>query len=303
MTDSKYMKEIALLIVLYNPKNEDVKNVKIIAEKYRGVIIDNSGYKNFETDNVGHMKYLYLGINTGIANAQNEGLKYLVKQTEIKYFVFLDQDSRVDIEYPIKIVSEYKRIKNKIPQLALLGPTVIEAGTKKEYLSIIHKKHAEKYGFEKRRDVISSGSVIDKITLKNVGTMLSTLFIDFVDFEWCWRAESKGFLCGITKNVCITHKVGRSNKNICGYKILIWQPFRYFYQFRNHLWLCQIPYVPMQWKIATCIKHLLRFMYFPFVITEGHECWKEMCRGLFTQKKSYKEFRKEIASYYPQYNP
>ncbi|MBM6674335.1 hypothetical protein [Marseilla massiliensis] len=290
--------KIGIIIVMFAPKNGDIENVKIIAEYYKGVIVDNSRTRNFDADNVGMMKYVFLGENTGIANAQNVGLRYLGMLEELNYVLFFDQDSRVGKEYPLSMVTEYEKIKKRVTNLGLLGPTVVEIGTQQEYNSIFHTYQVSDDGFEKRRDIISSGSIVECCVIKDVGYMLSTLFIDFVDYEWCWRAEAKGYVVGITRNVCINHKVGVSDMNIWRYKVQIWSPFRYFYQFRNHLWLCALPYVPFQWKVAVSIKHLIRLLYFPLFVPNGWKCWKNMLRGVFAFQKHHKDFKEEVKYYY-----
>ena len=244
------------------------------------------------------MKYVFLGENTGIANAQNVGLRYLRMFDELNYVLFFDQDSRVDKDYPLSMVVEYEKIKTRVTNLGLLGPAVVEIGTQQEYSSIFHTYPVADDGFEKRRDVISSGSIVERCVMEDVGLMLSTLFIDFVDYEWCWRAEAKGYVVGVTRNVCIKHKVGVSGINIWRYKVQIWSPFRYFYQFRNHLWLCALPYVPFQWKVAVGIKHLMRLFYFPLVVSNGWKCWKNMLRGIFAFQTHYRDFKVEIKHYH-----
>lgn len=289
--------EIGVIVVMFTPKEADIENVINIAESYEGVIVDNSSKRNFDTDCVGMMKYIYLGENTGIANAQNVGLIYLNRFGKINYFLFLDQDSRIDNNYPLLMVSEYVKIKRRVPKLALLGPTVVEIDTQQEYRSMFHSFSTSCDGFEQRRDVISSGSIVEKCVIEDVGLMLLTLFIDFVDYEWCWRAEASGYVVGITKNVRISHKVGESDISIGHYKVQIWSPIRYFYQFRNHLLLCTLSYVPLQWKIVTSIKHFIRLLYFPLFVSRGGKSWKNMWRGIFAFTKHRKKFMEEIVQY------
>jgi len=38
--------------------------------------------------------------------------------------------------------------------------------------------------------------------------MNEDLFIDWVDFEWCWRARKKGYKIIGNANVVITHQLG-----------------------------------------------------------------------------------------------
>ncbi len=162
---------------------------------------------------------------------------------------------------------------------------------------MVHKSTVNENGFESKRDVISSGSIVDVKTLNSVGMMLSSLFIDYVDFEWCWRAKYKGFVCGITHNVKLAHKVGRTSLSLGGYKVLVWSPVRYFYQCRNYLWLTTLTYVPVQWKLATTIKFIARFFYLPFAVTDGSKCWTSMLKGVLHALKGFPCFRKEINAY------
>ena len=133
--------------------------------------------------------------------------------------------------------------------------------------------------FIPRRDVISSGSCVDIDTLKKVGLNDSALFIDFVDFEWCWRAQKLGFICGITANICIEHKVGSNEISIGNHHVIISSPIREYYSYRNYQWLVRRNYVPLQWKIAQGVKQFLRFLYFPFVVKNGRKHCKYMILG------------------------
>lgn len=271
---------ISVVIVLYRPTQENLRRVKQIALTCPGIIVDNSPEPNFTAEKVGQMSYLPLFSNKGIATAQNTALRLLLSDSIQEYVVFLDQDSVLSADYVKAIVHEYIVTKQRIENLAIIGPTVINIDTQREYKSVIHHNPTDAYGFKPQRDVISSGSCIELQTLREVGIFDEDLFIDYVDFEWCWRAESKGYVCGITSNVQIQHQVGRKQLSIGGYIVILSSPIRYYYQYRNHLWLCKRKYVPLQWKLATSIKHLLRFFYFPLVVHEGTKCWTNMFRGI-----------------------
>jgi rhamnosyltransferase len=162
----------------------------------------------------------------------------------------------------------------------MLGPSVENFETGEEYKSVIHKEQVTDIGFIPRREIISSGSCTTIECLKEVGLNDGRLFIDYVDFEWCWRANSKGYVCGITSNLSISHHVGQKTINLFGYLIIISAPGRYFYQFRNYLWLIRRNYVPLQWKIAMGIKSVARLIYFPLCIPSGVACWKNMLKGI-----------------------
>lgn len=275
--------DIAVIFVLYQPKQVDIEHISAIAQEFHGAIVDNTPVPCLDTPRIGLMHYIPLHENKGIAEAQNIGIERVTEQTaepSPRMIVFMDQDSRCPASYFTAIAEEFERISKKQPTLALLGPTVVNQTTGETYHSVIHADNLSEDGFIPRRDVISSGACIPVEVLRKVGLNEASLFIDFVDFEWCWRAESQGYVCGITPHVTIQHKVGQRELSLLSYKVIISSPFRYYYQYRNHLRLCRRSYVPTQWKIATGIKHLARLFYLPLCIPHGTNYLKHMLRGL-----------------------
>ncbi|WP_455062112.1 glycosyltransferase [Prevotella fusca] len=270
---------------MYNPRPADLNHICQLAEHYRGIVVDNSATPSFATGQIGQMDYIFNHGNLGIAEAQNRGLNQVLEDNRITHVVFLDQDSRVTTDYPNLITTQYEAIRVRQPQLAMLGPTVVREDCSEEYRSAIHRDIMSEDGFIIRRDVISSGSCVATEVLRKVGLNDSQLFIDFVDFEWCWRAEAKGYICGITSKVQIRHKVGVDELRIGKHTVIISSPIRYYYTYRNYQWLLRRAYVPRQWKIAQGIKQLLRLIYFPFLVKGGCERWKFMVKGLLAGLK------------------
>lgn len=271
---------VAVVIVLYNPSKEETANVRRLSEAHNGVIVDNSPEPAFQGERLGKMHYVPLQENMGIAKAQNIGSQYVLDHTDATHIVFLDQDSTVSDSYPQDIANFFENIRADFPRLAFLGPATENKETGKEYRSVVHKDHALSADFIPRRELISSGGCTTREVLQDVGLNDERLFIDYVDFEWCWRARSKGYLCGFTPKVTIRHMVGQKTIYVFGYTIIVSAPFRYYYQFRNHLWLSRRGYVPLQWKVNHAIKHLARLIYFPFLVKTGGRCWVNMVKGL-----------------------
>ena len=154
-----------------------------------------------------------------------------------------------------------------------------ESSWSREYKSVIHKEKALSPHFILKREIISSGGCTTREIMESVGPRDNRLFMDYVDFDWCWRAKSKGYICGITPDVTILHMVGQNTIYIGGYTIIVSSPVRYFYQFRNYMWLLRKNYVPLQWKINKGLKNIAQFIYFPILIKSGFACWKQMVRG------------------------
>ena len=277
MLDLKINEKVAVIIVLYNPDTNDIDNVRRIAQYNVGFVVDNSLIPFMDGETIGKMSYICNKANIGIAKAQNIALREILKG-DYEYVVFLDQDTRVAVDYPSQIAMEFSRIDND--RLAVLGPQVVNAVTGGQYASAIHKYEISENGFSLRKHIISSGSCMSINALKDVGLMWGELFIDYVDFEWCWRAASKGYQCGVTSHLQISHHVGQRELSIGKYKVIISAQQRYFYQYRNFIWLIQKKYVPLQWKCATCVKFLLRLVYFPILVNGGLKYWNNMIKGL-----------------------
>lgn len=274
------MNKVACIIIFYNPTAEDIAYATYMAEHWEGVIVDNSQNPCMPTEHVGKMAYICNGANLGIAEAQNIGIRHVLSYTASSHIVFFDQDSRVAVDYPQRMAKEFETVRSTVGNLVLLGPTVVRKDDGQEYRSAVHHYDCDRQGFSRRSHIISSGSCLLTEALNTVGLMESRLFIDYVDFEWCWRAINSGYSVGITSNVTLAHKVGQKELSIGRHKVIISAPTRYFYQYRNFLWLLRRKYVPLQWKLATGAKFCLRLFYLPFCVDKGLECWKNMLRGI-----------------------
>lgn len=271
----------AVIVVLFQPKEEDIDNIRNISMICDGVVVDNSSEKIIDGNIIGNFQYIFNGDNVGIAEAQNIGIKYLLDNDNYEFIVFLDQDTRIGIDYIERITKVYSHILSFEPSLALLGPTAFNTRTHEEYKSVFHPYRTKENIFVQKREIISSGSCIRVDILKRVGQNLPWLFIDYVDFEWCWRANSMGYVCGTTPCVHIQHSVGQKEYHIGSYIIIISSPIRYFYQGRNYIKLLNLSHVPFQWKLTNMVKTLLRLIYLPFVPKVGLNCWQQLIRGLY----------------------
>lgn len=274
------LSNIGVVIIVFHPNHKLLESkLKQLGGDVAIVVVDNTPneVKDIEQTNVA---YIPLHENTGIANAQNVGIDNLLKRG-CTHVVFFDQDSDFTEKYVRSIVDEYERISTVRKNLFLLGPTVINKTNGEEYCSVIHSDKKADQGFIEKREIISSGCCVSMAKLNKVGAMDALLFIDYVDFEHCWRANSKGYVCGITQNVTLPHKVGSCELHFPhGYRVIISAPFRYYYQYRNWLWLCRRNYVPRQWKFNTGVKLLLRILYFPFVVKGWFTIEKNIFKGI-----------------------
>lgn len=269
---------VGVVVVLYHPASTHIERLYALAHEVRGVIVDNSENSVFDSSRVGKMEYLKMEHNYGIAKAQNVGIATLRNYKDIEYIVLLDQDSNYDSSFVMRLYDVFAISLVHNSRLATMGALIVDECSKLASSSLFHRYNCNNESICTVREIISSGSILRCDALAEIGLMDESLFIDFVDFEWCWRARSKGFLVARNAQVSLPHNVGRRTYRLFGYEIIISAPERYYYQYRNLLWLVRRNYVPLQWKLATTIKYALRLFYVPMLV--GLSTYIHIFRGI-----------------------
>lgn len=268
---------VCVIVVLFNPKLDQIANFEHLCKSVDVVFVDNS---KIENQHPAKSHYIPLYENKGIAYAQNQGIKYAIKNN-FKYILFFDQDSKVDNVYIDNILAEYKRIKKINNGLRILGPLVLDEKNGVEY------KSESKIGDDctEVSAVISSGSLVDSDLFNIIGFLDESLFIDYVDCEICWRASNYGFSTYITRNVILFHNVGSLYRTVLGIPFGVSAPFRYYYQFRNMLWLIRREYVPFEWKCKSLFRSILDLIVVPFLSGSYFDTLKNMLKGYYSGLK------------------
>lgn len=269
-------KRSAIIVVLYNPSAEDIQNVVALSSAYGGIVVDNSPSRTFRASKINLCDYVWLGRNMGIGFAQAHALRMLQAKAGYGYAVFLDQDSRPPGQYVERITAEYIKAQGTIPRLAFLGPTVTNRASQEQYGKATGKEH-----FVPRRNIISSGCCVSLEALATIGLPDASLFLDFVDSEWCWRAESLGYQNAQTSRLLLKHQIGIKTVKLGFMRDIISAPVRYYYQYRNFIWLLRVSYVPASWKIRNGIRFALRLAYLPFYVKSCHPYYKNILKGIY----------------------
>lgn len=251
------MDKIGIVAVTYNPNvQEFIKNINLNRNQADFVVVvDNSD----ETDKSVDLKnavpkevyLLQMNGNEGIAKAQNTGIEFCIKKG-CKYILELDQDTIIPDYYISTLYSSIQRIRNKKIKIAGIGPVITDKDTGQQYYV---KTGTEIIEVEK---TISSGFIITAEAFKKVGPKDESLFIDFVDWEWNWRAKTKGFRTFVDSGIEIQHKVGESCDNFYFFRIFTHSPIRLYYKYRNAFILFNKKYTPVMWKVKG----------FPFLILQ-----------------------------------
>lgn len=218
--------KIAIIIVTYRPNWKIIeKNVQELGKK-NSIYISDNGTADLKEKTKRLKKYSTVNIienksNLGIGMAQNIAINIIKKEEKAEYIFFLDQDSFITQQSLALLLKDIKELQKS----TLVG--CLAANSKEIGKNIVSKE-----------EVISSGMLIPISSIKKIGMMKDDLFIDMIDYEWCWRAIKKGFALFEDERVIFKHQIG-SEKKVLNKQIIA--PFRLYYVFRNTLYLVNLP--------------------------------------------------------------
>jgi rhamnosyltransferase len=250
-----FMIKIAIVYILYNPNIEIlVQSVNSIVNQIDAILfVDNDSDNLQDITNISVAQLISLSENTGIANATNIGIDYFQK-LKYDYLVISDQDTVYSSDY-IDI------FKNKITSMSLKDiaafvPSVYDTNsgsTNQFYIKrkIWLKKQSIKNDYAIVYQAIASGMIINLSCIEIIGLMKTELFIDYVDFEWCWRVFYKKWQIIAFPSMCIYHKIGDSAISIGKKVIPTHSHIREYYITRNTVYLAL--YSPFLCFLDKCI--------------------------------------------------
>lgn len=226
-----------LVLVTYNPDKESLLRLISSIEQQVSeiVIVDNTPGRCelLETISTGKIEIIYLKSNMGIAYAQNVGIQRSLEKSA-DYIMLSDQDT----VYPVNYIKDMLEVFKTAENIAAVAPAFLDKNKKSRdgFISLtplIFKSFFPQSGFHEVMQVISSGKILKAEHLKKTGLMDESLFIDWVDLEWCWRAGKKGFKIIGNADVVIQHQLGDSSRNIGFREVNIRSPLRHYYITRN----------------------------------------------------------------------
>lgn len=225
--------KIGTVVVWYNPDENVMNNISTyIEESDHLYIIDNSDKDNSYLIKNIDAQYVLLDRNRGIAYALNKGIEMAVKDS-CDWILTMDQDSY----FENNIIGIYKKFikNNDCSNIGLLCPvyhtdrTTIKSDASYKYL---------KY-------VMQSANLVNIKAYKEIGRYDEKLFIDVVDFDYCFRMRKCRYKIVQCSEAVLNHKPATTRvKKIFGkeFKYGVASPLRYYYQVRN------IKYVVHEYK-------------------------------------------------------
>lgn len=165
---------------------------------------------------------------------------------------------------------------------AVIGPRIVapsSAYIAPRYFSVGGKAHE---GARAVRYVITSGSLVCLEAFRNIGPFRSDFFIDMVDVEWCFRAQSKGYSCWCADDVTVEHSVGQGEVRALGMRATRQPQFRFRAYARNLSHCFTLAHVPWLWKLRLAANLTRLCLVYQFSAEPGlyRWIWREIWDGL-----------------------
>jgi len=287
------------IIITFNPTITEILTVfqnHIEKNDSKIIIVDNGSnnaeeiHEHFNKLSINTTKlfcYHQLDKNYGIGYALNEGVK-IAKANFATHVLLFDQDSIPCEDIVKKLISEEEILIESGIKLGALGPIYFDSRTHIEYpLAQIQGVNLRKIWPSKQSEktfevsfIITSGSLINLNVISEVGQLDENFFIDLVDFEWCFRAKSKGYKIFATKAAEISHSIGDKRIISLGREISIHSPLRRYYMVRNNILLTRKKYVPLGYRIRIIFGIIFRTPRILFAVKWSPNYLRAIARGI-----------------------
>jgi rhamnosyltransferase len=281
------------VVVAYHPDRE------LLLEQYRAVrdqvervvYVDNSGGREALVAagiaDAADVLLIGSGANLGLATALNLALRRL-QDDGAEYALLLDQDSLPDPGMVSTLLRGYD-CPGRAP-VAAVGPAIVDLlEGRPEYfarLRLLGNRHIHSAADAPQEffDVdflITSGTLVRLSALADIGPMDDSLFIDSVDFEWSFRARSRGYALLATFSATLRHRRGDElHRAPFGLSIRIHSPSRLYYMHRNRIRLYTRGYVPIAWKAHDLGRWLVKLAALMAFVPERRQRLGAVARGV-----------------------
>jgi rhamnosyltransferase len=249
--------KLSAVIVVYLPElRKLVSNIKsCIADVDALLIFQNSlieaevksQFAALEPEILAKIHFLGDGNNIGIAAAMNAGAVWAEKNG-CSHLLTLDQDSA----FVAGALARYKDVvSNSIDQqigiygVNSISPDGPEFSSSPTLLEV--------------PDTISSGSIYPIFVFKHCGHFKAALFIDAVDYEFCYRIKRLGYKTVICTDVLMNHELGYPEKTRFGFSTVNYSAFRTYYILRNQIavWRAYPDLFQHKYKVTLVKDHFL----------------------------------------------
>jgi len=213
------------------------------------------------------------GWNKGLGPALNLGIEK-ARELGCDAVVLFDQDSTPSTDFLQALIAGLQQVGTK---RCAVGPLMVDD-------SVLHHDGLPPIGATPApREVTclaTSGMLFPIRDLTADDRFSEELFLDFVDFDWCWRMGHRGWRIFKLDNLPMAHRLGLGQRYFLGRPYHVPAPYRHYFQFRDTLRLLTFGHVPLYSKLRLGSLLPPKLLVYPFLLDHGRERLGWMLRGV-----------------------
>ncbi len=230
---------VCAIIVTYNPTRVLIENVAALRGQVSRIVIVDNGSGDASMAYIDEARSMFgcdvilNGRNFGIAVALNIGVRCATSRN-CDWVVLFDQDSSVVGSFIASMLRAYEEYETP-EAIAIVAPRYIDRVSSTPWPVTTDRSN-------NILTSMTSGSLIPVRIFRDCGAFNESLFMDYVDHEFCLRVRSMGFVIVQSKMASLLHSLGEMTVyGLLGRKIVTTNHSaeRRYYITRNRIWLCK----------------------------------------------------------------
>ncbi len=233
---------VAGVIVTRNPDDALVDAVAQARQQVAALIVVDNGSQGLP-DLDPEVSVVRNAENLGLGHALNQGLA-LAGETGAEWALTLDQDSRPEDDMVARLLAAAAQAPHP-EAVAVVAPVVVDPGWKGPYpflrkgpMGLFRRAPCGEQVLDPVTTAITSGSLVNLQAYSTIGPFREDFFIDYVDTEYCLRAQTLGFRIIAACGAKIHHRLGsRRRATWAGvpFHPTFHPPDRWYYISRNRI--------------------------------------------------------------------
>jgi rhamnosyltransferase len=280
------------IVVTYEPQLERFRQVidSLVEQVEAIAIVDNASVSATAISafaDIAKARFIPLSRNMGIASAQNLGIREALAES-YDYVLLMDQDTILQADAVARLKRAASGLIGQGIKLGAVGSNYLDAQGVASPVWRANKLRIRKsnvapddFDVLEADFAIASGLLIPAKALRAVGLMEEMLFIDFVDFEWAFRALAKQYRIFQCRRAVMEHRLGEGWLKFGPRLIVVHTPVRNYFWVRNALILARRGYVKPAWRIHFVLRALLFLLIYPLAADQGGRRLRLIARGLW----------------------
>ena len=251
------MRQILAVVVCFHPEPSSLQSLSLNLqqEDVPVVWINNGPPGSLDAITTQHVLFIIeLQQNQGVAAALNRGFEWALKNG-FDAVISFDQDSRPAVGMVGQLQSAWLKAIVQTPNVAAVGPATVDHQSGQDMFTF------SPYNWTRHRflpsqnktyvvdHLITSGCLTPCAVWQAVGPMTESLFIDWVDNEWCARARLKGYHLLMDGGTKMPHSIGEVSRPLLWRRFHLHTPLRHYYLIRNALLIAKQSKFDLGWRM------------------------------------------------------